>query len=546
MSNTIYRSTLLLLDIALLAIAAVLALILRENLQPELYKFVQLAPYLVATLIIAVPTFVLFGLDRTLWRFCSMPDYLRTVSAVVVCILLATATTFTINRLEDISRSVPILQIMLAIILMIGSRVAVRLWCVPKLHEIAPADLSQLAERKAVPFRPQSTVLIIGLTTVTILYLRSIADLARDKIRVGGILAHADGHAGKFVRQFPIFGTDEDLDAIIRRLSTHGVFIDKIVVTVPFQTLPRRLQEQLLQIRISPGVRVEHLVERLGLHQVEREPVAGSARMGGSTAESGERVPSFDIEALQRGLRRPFWRLKRILDVLGAALLLAVAAPLFLAVNVMVVLTIGLPAIFWQDRPGRGGRPFKLYKFRTMGPGHDSKGRALTDQERLNVVGRFLRATRLDELPQLWNILKGEMSFVGPRPLLNVDQPSEAGARLLVRPGLTGWAQVMGGRHISAGDKAVLDAWYVQNASLWRDLEIAARTIPIIFFGEQRNDEAIDAAWDDLKQAGIHREPPRLATGPSEASEADMLTARVMDDYWPAPEQARVRPRLVR
>ena len=162
---------------------------------------------------------------------------------------------------------------------------------------------------------------------------------------------------------------------------------------------------------------------------------------------------------------------------------------------------VGLPTVFWQQRPGARGRPFKLYKFRTMRSAHDEQGLRIPDDERLSAVGRFLRRTRLDELPQLYNILIGEMSFVGPRPLLPVDQSAGFAARLMAQPGLTGWAQVKGGREISASDKAALDVWYLRNASLWLDIVILARTIPTIVFGERTEAEAIRQAWDDLAQA---------------------------------------------
>src|SRR5690606_991150 len=115
---------------------------------------------------------------------------------------------------------------------------------------------------------------------------------------------------------------------------------------------------------------------------------------------------------------RPYWRLKRSIDVVGALLGLVLLAPLLALVAVLVALDIGLPVVFAQQRPGLGGQPFRLNKFRTMGPSHDADGHRIPDDERLSAIGRFLRRTRLDELPQLWHVLKGDMSFIGPRPLL--------------------------------------------------------------------------------------------------------------------------------
>ena len=118
-----------------------------------------------------------------------------------------------------------------------------------------------------------------------------------------------------------------------------------------------------------------------------------------------------------------------------------------------------------------------------------------------------MRRTRLDELPQLLNILRGDMSFIGPRPLLLQDQPRASAARLLVRPGLTGWAQVVGGRDISPEDKAALDVWYVRNASLLLELQIAARTVPIILFGERISQALIERARRELTEPGINGAP---------------------------------------
>ena len=200
---------------------------------------------------------------------------------------------------------------------------------------------------------------------------------------------------------------------------------------------------------------------------------------------------------------RPYWKIKRALDVVASLLLLIISTPVLIVLGACVALTMGWPLVFWQQRPGLGGRPFRLYKFRTMGSALGADGRKLTDEERVSSFGNLLRRTRLDELPQLFNILHGDMSFIGPRPLLPRDQHHDYRARLLVRPGLSGWAQVVGGRTISAEDKAALDVWYVQNASLLLDIAVVLRTIPMVFLGERISDRLIDRAWRDLRNAGI-------------------------------------------
>ena len=197
-------------------------------------------------------------------------------------------------------------------------------------------------------------------------------------------------------------------------------------------------------------------------------------------------------------LNRPYWRIKRLIDAAAALALTVLLAPVILLTALIVACDVGLPVLFMQQRPGQRGSRFTLYKFRTMGPSHDAAGLRIPDGARISRVGKFMRRTRLDELPQLFNILVGDMSFVGPRPLVAREQSPETVARLLVRPGLTGWAQVYGGRMVSVADKVALDLWYVRHASFLLDLKIMAATLPLVIFGERVNGEIVRLAWRDL------------------------------------------------
>ena len=175
------------------------------------------------------------------------------------------------------------------------------------------------------------------------------------------------------------------------------------------------------------------------------------------------------------------WRqmLKRLADLLIAAIALVVLSPLLLVLAVLVRLSVGSPILFRQQRPGLRGKFFTLHKFRTMSDLRDERGNLLPDADRLTLFGRFLRSTSLDELPELWNVLKGEMSLVGPRPLLMryLDRYTPGQARRHeVKPGLTGWAQVNGRNALAWEDRFDLDVWYVDNHSLWLDLRIIAIT----------------------------------------------------------------------
>jgi sugar transferase EpsL len=170
---------------------------------------------------------------------------------------------------------------------------------------------------------------------------------------------------------------------------------------------------------------------------------------------------------------------KRILDLALTVPILTLLAPLMAVVALTIRIRLGAPVLFRQRRPGLGGRPFTLLKFRTMTGARDQQGRLLPDSERLTRLGRFLRATSLDELPELFNVLQGDMSLVGPRPLLMQylgRYTPEQMRRHNVRPGLTGWAQINGRNAISWEEKFALDCWYVDNQSFLLDLQILLRT----------------------------------------------------------------------
>jgi lipopolysaccharide/colanic/teichoic acid biosynthesis glycosyltransferase len=172
--------------------------------------------------------------------------------------------------------------------------------------------------------------------------------------------------------------------------------------------------------------------------------------------------------------------MKRLLDVLLSAGALVVLLPVIAVTALLVRVKLGAPVLFRQQRPGLHGRPFMLTKFRSMRDAVDAAGHPLPDAVRLTAFGRMLRASSLDELPGLWNVLRGDMSLVGPRPLLMEYLPlyaPEQARRHDVRPGLTGWAQVNGRNALGWDDRLALDVWYVDHRSLLLDLRILLRTV---------------------------------------------------------------------
>lgn len=172
--------------------------------------------------------------------------------------------------------------------------------------------------------------------------------------------------------------------------------------------------------------------------------------------------------------------MKRAFDIVVSALALVLLAPVFVAVAGLAAMLLGRPVLFRQNRPGLNGRIFRMVKFRSMTSETDANGRLLPDSARLTGFGKFLRSTSLDELPELWNVLKGDMSLVGPRPLLVEYLPlysSRQARRHEVRPGITGWAQVNGRNALSWPEKFEYDVWYVDNRSMALDLRIIWLTI---------------------------------------------------------------------
>lgn len=184
--------------------------------------------------------------------------------------------------------------------------------------------------------------------------------------------------------------------------------------------------------------------------------------------------------------------MKRLFDIIVSIIVLVVLSPIFAIVAYKVKKNLGSPVLFRQVRPGLNGQPFEMIKFRTMKDAVDKYGNPLPDGDRLTPFGKMLRATSLDEMPELWNVLKGEMSLVGPRPLLMEYLPlynERQAKRHDVRPGVTGYAQVNGRNAISWEQKFEYDVWYVENQSFWLDIKILFKTVKKVFFKEDINAE---------------------------------------------------------
>jgi lipopolysaccharide/colanic/teichoic acid biosynthesis glycosyltransferase len=485
------RLTLISIDLFFVALATIVAVVLRGYFDTVSESLVALMPYSFISLGCAFVIFLVGGLDRTPWRYSSVADHLQVIVMTVLTTLLALVLTFALNRLQPVARSLPVLQGGLIVSILIAARSAARFWHTRQIHINGNGRVNE---------QPHETVLVLGVNTVTELFILSVNEFASQRVQVAGVLAEEPSMRGRAVQRKPVLGTVEELQEILQSLEVHGVVVDTIVVATAADQLRPRSRETLMEVERSSDIVIQFLSERLGFEGISQRPSVISDQKRSSVA--GQRavarvggVTDLDhANSTARSVRLG----KRIVDVFGAAFLIFTLTPVAVLVAFIVALDVGFPLIFWQQRPGLYGRPFKLYKFRTMQTPHDKHNRRVPDDQRSSAIGHILRRIRLDELPQLYNVLVGDMSLIGPRPLLPCDQSTDYAARLSVRPGITGWAQVNGGRIISPSDKCILDIWYAQNASFVLDLKIVLSTVKIILFGDRINTEAVNQARSDL------------------------------------------------
>lgn len=210
------------------------------------------------------------------------------------------------------------------------------------------------------------------------------------------------------------------------------------------------------------------------------------------------------VQELQSEPRKNSRQIKSALDRVVAAIALLCLTPILIIVAIGVRFGMGDPILFTQTRSGREATIFKVYKFRSMTNDCDANGNLFSDEYRLTSFGKFLRRVKLDETLQLWNILKGDMSFVGPRPTLPEqvkDYRDWQKERLSTTPGLTGWAQINGNTELTWTERICLDIWYLHHWSLWMDIEILVKTVGVVIWGERRNEKAVAEALQYAKSS---------------------------------------------
>lgn len=482
------------IDFILVLISAFGAYLIRENFHVSEMFLLEFTPYALLTATGAAFGFLIFGTHRSVWKFVSLVEIVLVVKAVTLGLAFALIVVFAINRLDYVARSVPIIHWGLAIAFLVSARLAIRFH---RSEETKEDDHKHM--------EPPEYVLVVGLNRITELYLRCVSDLASKRISVAGILVEDPTAHGKVLRSCEVLGSPMDLLEILGKCNIHGISIKKVVITTQFSRLSPEVRETLQKYARSGIVELDFFETRLGFSPFPpiQQPATIQANAN-ALATKLQLESSNDNEAGLRG--RTVYRIaKRSFDFVGSLAALIILSPALLIASIIAAVDVGWPILFWQVRPGLHGRPFRVSKFRTMGPGIDSAGNRIPDEERVSRFGKLQRRLRFDEIPQLVNILLGDMSFVGPRPLLPIDQPDNRELRLSVRPGLTGWAQINGGKDLSIVQKTQLDLWYVKNASFALDAKILLLTAYFLVNGNIANEES------ELTSPNPHNQPQRDA-----------------------------------
>ena len=354
-----------------------------------------------------------FRLQDGMTRYFSVHEALDIAEAVLFAELMTFAALFTMTHLDGIPRSMPLIHGLLLAGGLLAARVFVR---ITASEDDEPPDYQGRRER----------IIVIGANRFASSFIQLLKAYTPQQQRVIAVLDDDAAMIGRAISGVQVLGAPHELEAIVSEFAIHGIGTDRIVIAGEVDFLSAPVLHEVERFCQKRQIELTFLPRMIGVS--ERRP----SNVTSKPVESG---PSFALS--------PFFRLKRWIDVVGSLALIVLFFPFLVLAGVLVLLDVGPPIFFWQERLGWKGRSFLIYKFRTLRAPFNSTGNPTLGSRQPSAVGRFLRATRLDELPQLLNVLFGEMSLIGPRPLLPEDQPANTSIRLSVRPGISGWAQVM-------------------------------------------------------------------------------------------------------
>ena len=347
-----------------------------------------------------------FKLQDGITRYFSVHEALDIAEAVLFAELTTFVVLFTVTRLDGIPRSIPLIHGPLLAIGLVAARIVMR------------GLLSTNDESKQFRGRSQRTI-IIGANRFATEFVRMLQAYAPQQKPVVAILDDEATKIGQTISGVRVLGKPLELEAIVTEFAIHGVTVDRLVIAGENDLVTPAVMHELEQVCRKRRIDLCFLPRMLGLTEWTES----------TTAVLSEAAPQPASVPL-----RPYFRFKRLLDTIGSIILIVILFPVLLIASLLVLWDVGRPLFFWQERLGWKGRTFLIYKFRTLKAPFDSHGRFASGDRPPSAIGQFLRATRVDELPQLLNVVLGDMSVIGPRPLLPEDQPANATMRLLSSP----------------------------------------------------------------------------------------------------------------
>ena len=440
----------------------VLALFFREAyiLSTDVWATVL---YCTVTFVCSLIAFSALRIQDGMSRYFSVHDAIQIMKAVLAAEIMSGIVLFSVTRLEGIPRSAPVLHALILAAGLVMARTFVRM---SKNGRAVPAASHASAEH----------IIMIGSTPLTLLYMKFLEAYSSERFRIIAVLDPNPSQVGRAIGGVRIVGPPDDLQHVVDEFVEHGMRVNRVIVGGDTDLLPEDVLVDLQRACDRREIELDFVPRLIGLTE--------SSALQSELVQDNRRASGQNFVVLPR-----YFRVKRIIDFVAAALLIVLLLPLLIVVTGLVFLDVGSPVLFWQQRLGLGGRAFLLQKFRTLRPPFDWRGKPTPPEDRISWIGTVLRNLRLDELPQLLNVLVGDMSLIGPRPLLPHDQPTNPSIRLMVRPGITGWAQVNGATLLTPEEKDNLDEWYISNASPWLDLRILLMTFLFMFRSQQQSEQ---------------------------------------------------------
>jgi len=454
--------------------------------------------YALVTITCSIIAFLLFRVNDGMSHFFSVHDVLTVCGAVAVAVASSSAILFTFTRLDGVPRSTPLIYGLVLGSGMIFARTMARV-----LYKEAATPSERI--RRGSAAQNLRRVLLIGVDRFSATTIKLIDHQQPRTTQVVAALDPRETLLGRSVSGVKIVGHIRDFGAVVDEYAVHGVDVHEVWLSDDVTSLSDGVLAKLTEQCAARGLKFARISQALNL-----TPHIGPS----SDALQDDDAPAYVSN---------YFKLKRVIDVIASTALLIALLPLALIAACLVLFDVGAPVLFWQQRIGQHGRKFLLYKFRTYHAPFDKTGARIPEDQRLSRLGRAIRVGRLDEIPQLLNVLVGDMSLIGPRPLLPVDQPSDPRRRLSVRPGITGWAQINGGTFVTPTEKDALDVWYVRHASFWIDLKIAVSTALFAVSGERMNHSALAQAmlWreNNLASSAAGSRNASLESGAPSAAE---------------------------